>query len=196
MDSPLHVSRFTFYASCIPTRAGISGREAQALRDAPDGGANTSPGAAMSVGIVVIHGPNLNLLGLREPEIYGGDNLQEINRKMEELARREGLQLRITQSNAEGEIIAAIHSALDWQADAILINPAAYTHTSVAIRDAIKAVRLPTVEVHLSNLYSREEFRHTSRIAPVSIGQISGFGTDSYLLGLMAAKWAVERMRR
>jgi 3-dehydroquinate dehydratase-2 len=148
----------------------------------------------MAVRIVVIHGPNLNLLGLREPEIYGGDNLQEINRKLEDLARREGMELRISQSNAEGAIIEAIHSALDW-ADAIVINPAAYTHTSVAIRDAIKAIRLPTVEVHLSNLYSREEFRHVSLISPVCVGQISGFGTDSYLLGLVAAKWAVERMR-
>jgi 3-dehydroquinate dehydratase-2 len=149
----------------------------------------------MAVRIVVIHGPNLNLLGLREPEIYGGDNLQEINRKLEDLARREGIEVRITQSNAEGTIIEAIHGALDW-ADAIVINPAAYTHTSVAIRDAIKAIRLPTVEVHLSNLYSREEFRHTSLISPVCVGQISGFGTDSYLLGLVAAKWAVERLRR
>lgn len=149
----------------------------------------------MAVRIVVIHGPNLNLLGLREPEIYGGDNLPEINRRMEELARQEGLELRVTQSNAEGAILEAIHGALGW-ADAIVINPAAYTHTSVAIRDAVQAVRLPTVEVHLSNLSAREEFRHTSLISPVCVGQISGFGKDSYLLGLMAAKWTVERMRR
>ena len=149
----------------------------------------------MAVRIVVIHGPNLNLLGLREPEIYGGDSMTEINRRMEELARQEGLELRITQSNAEGAILDAIHGALGW-ADAIVINPAAYTHTSVAIRDAVQAVRLPTVEVHLSNLSSREEFRHTSLISPVCVGQISGFGKDSYVLGLMAAKWTVERMRR
>jgi 3-dehydroquinate dehydratase-2 len=149
----------------------------------------------MAVRIVVIHGPNLNLLGLREPEIYGGDNLPEINRRMEELARQEGLELRVTQSNAEGAILEAIHGALGW-ADAIVINPAAYTHTSVAIRDAVQAVRLPTVEVHLSNLSAREEFRHTSLISPVCVGQISGFGKESYLLGLMAAKWTVERMRR
>ena len=113
----------------------------------------------------------------------------------EELARRETVELRVSQSNSEGEIVDAIHSALDW-ADAIVINPAAYTHTSIAIRDAIQAVRLPTVEVHLSNLHAREEFRHVSRTAPVCVGQVSGFGTDSYLLGLLAAKWAVERMRR
>src|SRR5262249_2642822 len=115
----------------------------------------------MSVRVLVIHGPNLNLLGLREPEIYGGDSLPEINRKLEELARHEGMELRITQSNAEGAILDAIHEALDW-ADAIVINPAAYTHTSVAIRDAIKAVRLPSIEVHLSNTGAREEFRQTS----------------------------------
>ena len=114
---------------------------------------------------------------------------------MEELARQEGMELRITQSNAEGAILDAIHEALGW-ADAIVINPAAYTHTSVAIRDAVQAVRLPTVEVHLSNLSSREEFRHSSLISPVCVGQIAGFGKESYLLALLAAKWTVERMRR
>ena len=147
------------------------------------------------VRIAVIHGPNLNLLGLREPEIYGGETLQEINRRLEEVARQDGVELRITQSNVEGVIIDAIHAALDW-ADAILINPAGYTHTSVAIRDAIKAVRLPTIEVHLSNVHGREDFRQTSLIGPVCVGQIAGFGADSYLLGLQAAKWQVERMRR
>jgi 3-dehydroquinate dehydratase-2 len=144
--------------------------------------------------IVVIHGPNLNLLGLREPEIYGGDRLDQINVKLQELAKREGLELRIVQSNAEGEIIDAIHGALDW-AQAIVINPGAYTHYSIAIRDAIAAVRLPTVEVHLSNIHSREEFRHHSVVSPVVVGQIAGFGTGSYLLGVLAAKWAVETMR-
>jgi 3-dehydroquinate dehydratase-2 len=146
------------------------------------------------VRIAVIHGPNLNLLGLREPEIYGGDDLDRINLKLQELAKRENLELRIKQSNHEGELVEAIHEALDW-AQAIVINPAAYTHTSVALRDAIAAVRLPTVEVHLSNLYSREEFRHHSLISPVVIGQITGFGTGSYLLALLAAKWAVEAGR-
>jgi 3-dehydroquinate dehydratase II len=141
--------------------------------------------------IAVIHGPNLNLLGLRETEIYGGDSLDSINQKMTELARREGLELRIVQSNSEGGIVDAIHEALSW-AQAILINPAAYTHTSVAIRDALAAVRLPAVEVHMSNIYSREPFRHQSFVSPVVVGQISGFGGGSYLLGLLAAKWAVE----
>jgi 3-dehydroquinate dehydratase-2 len=145
--------------------------------------------------IAVIHGPNLNLLGLRETEIYGGDNLDSINLKLTELAKREGLELRIVQSNSEGGIVDAIHEALSW-AQAILINPAAYTHTSVAIRDALAAVRLPTVEVHMSNIYSREPFRHQSLVSPVVVGQIAGFGTGSYLLGLLAAKWAVEGMRR
>jgi len=146
------------------------------------------------VRIAVIHGPNLNLLGLREPEIYGGDDLDRINLKLQELARRENLELRITQSNHEGELVEAIQAALDW-AQAVVINPAAYTHTSVAIRDAIAAVRLPTIEVHLSNIYSREEFRHHSLISPVVVGQITGFGTGSYLLALLAAKWAVEASR-
>src|SRR5947208_4658571 len=151
-------------------------------------------GSRSMIRIAVIHGPNLNLLGLREPEIYGSDNLDQINAKLQELARREGLELRITQSNDEGGIIEAIHAALDW-AQGIVINPAGYTHYSVAIRDAIAAVRLPTVEVHLSNVHAREEFRRHSVISPVVIGQIAGFGTGSYLLGLLAAKWAVEGMR-
>jgi 3-dehydroquinate dehydratase II len=144
--------------------------------------------------ILVIHGPNLNLLGLREPEIYGGDRLEQINAKLQELAKREGLELRIVQSNAEGGIIDAIHGALDW-AQAIVINPGAYTHYSIAIRDAIAAVRLPTIEVHLSNVHAREEFRRHSVVSPVVVGQIAGFGTGSYMLGLLAAKWAVETMR-
>ena len=147
------------------------------------------------VRIAVIHGPNLNLLGLREPEIYGGDDLDRINLKLQELAKRENMELTIVQSNHEGALVDAIHAALDW-AQAIVINPAAYTHTSVAIRDAIAAVRLPTVEVHLSNIYNREEFRHRSVVSPVVMGQISGFGTNSYLLALLAAKWAVEADRR
>jgi 3-dehydroquinate dehydratase-2 len=146
------------------------------------------------VRIVVIHGPNLNLLGLREPEIYGGDDLDRINLKLQELAKRENMELRITQSNHEGEIVEAIHAALDW-AQALIINPAAYTHTSVAVRDAIAAVRLPTIEVHLSNIYSREEFRHHSMVSPVVVGQITGFGTSSYLLALLAAKWVIEAER-
>jgi 3-dehydroquinate dehydratase-2 len=145
--------------------------------------------------IAVIHGPNLNLLGLRETEIYGGDSLDAINQKMTELAKREGLELRIVQSNHEGAIVDAIQDALSW-AQAIVINPAAYTHTSVAVRDAIAAVRLPTIEVHMSNIHAREPFRHQSLVSPVVIGQVVGFGTASYLLGLLAAKWAVEGVRR
>src|SRR4051794_35335023 len=147
------------------------------------------------VKIVVIHGPNLNLLGLREPEIYGALNLEQIDQRMQSLAKREELELRITQSNSEGAIIDAIHAALNW-ANAIVINPGAYTRTSVAIRDAIAAVRLPAVEVHLSNVHRRESFRHHSYLSPVVVGQVIGFGVDSYLLGLLAAKRTVEEMRR
>jgi 3-dehydroquinate dehydratase-2 len=136
--------------------------------------------------ILVIHGPNLNLLGKRQPEIYGKFNLDEINRQLKARAKKEKVTLEFLQSNHEGEIVEAIGNAKNNFA-ALLINPAAYTHTSVAIRDAIDAVKLPTVEVHLSNIYAREEFRHTSLIAPVAAGQICGFGIDSYLLGLQAA---------
>jgi 3-dehydroquinate dehydratase II len=146
--------------------------------------------------IQVIHGPNLNLLGLREPEVYGALNLEQINQKMRELGVKEGLELQIAQSNSEGTIIDTIHAALDWGADAIVINPGAYTHTSVAIRDAISAVRLPTVEVHMSNVHRRELFRHHSYVSPVVVGQVVGFGGESYLLGLLAAKRTVEEMRR
>jgi len=136
--------------------------------------------------ILVIHGPNLNLLGKRELNIYGEVTIGEINRDLEALAKPKGVSLEIIQSNHEGEIVEAVGKA-KGHFDAILINPAAYTHTSVAIRDAISAVAIPTVEVHLSNIYAREDFRHTSLIAPVARGQISGFGKMSYLLGLQAA---------
>ncbi len=145
--------------------------------------------------IIVVHGPNLNLLGLREPEVYGALNLDQINQRMLDLAKKEGLELRITQSNSEGAIIDIIHGSLDW-GDAIVINPAGYTHTSVAIRDAITAVRLPVVEVHMTNVHRREPFRHHSYVSPVVVGQVVGFGVDSYLLGLLAAKRTVEEMRR
>ena len=134
---------------------------------------------------LVLHGPNLNLLGTREPGIYGSDTLETINRLLRELAQELGGSVSIVQSNHEGVLVDAIHSALGT-ADGILINPAAYTHTSVALRDALTAVGLPTVEVHLSNIHRREEFRRHSFIAPVAVGQISGFGRDSYLLGLRA----------
>ncbi len=137
--------------------------------------------------ILVIHGPNLNLLGQREKNIYGESTLDEINGQLEEIAKEQGVELTFLQSNHEGEIVDAIGTAKKDKIDVILINPAAYTHTSVAIRDAISAVEIPTVEVHLSNIYAREEFRHTSLISPVSYGQISGFGVTSYTLGLRAA---------
>ncbi|MGE5279864.1 MAG: type II 3-dehydroquinate dehydratase [Deltaproteobacteria bacterium] len=136
--------------------------------------------------ILVIHGPNLDLLGQREPQIYGKTTLKEIDKDLRALAKKNKTALTIVQSNHEGEIVDLIGSGRG-KFDALLINPAAYTHTSVAIRDAIAASGLKAVEVHLSNIYGREEFRQTSLIAPVCAGQICGFGTDSYLLGLQAA---------
>jgi len=136
--------------------------------------------------ILVIHGPNLNLLGQREKDIYGQTTLEEINAALTEVANRNDVILDVLQTNHEGEIVDAIGKSSENQVSAILINPAAYTHTSVAIRDAIAAVNIPAVEVHISNIYSREDFRHTSLIAPVCHGQISGFGVDSYTLGLRA----------
>ena len=135
--------------------------------------------------ILALHGPNLNLLGQREPGIYGSLTLAEINRLLEEEAFKLQAKVFPLQSNHEGILVDTIHGALG-QHQGILINAGAYTHTSVALRDAIAAVNLPTVEVHLSNIYRREEFRHHSYIAPVAIGQISGFGEQSYLLGLQA----------
>ncbi len=135
--------------------------------------------------ILVVHGPNLQLLGKREPSIYGTANLASINRDLQQVAKRRGASLLIVQSNHEGELVELIGSA-KGRFDGLLINPAAYTHTSVAIRDAIEASGLPAVEVHLSNIYAREPFRHQSLIAPVCRGQVSGFGAASYRLGLEA----------
>ena len=135
--------------------------------------------------ILVVHGPNLNLLGAREPEVYGSLTLDRVNETISILAADLGCSVSFFQSNSEGAIIDAIQQARGV-CDGILINPAAYTHTSVAIRDAVAAVDLPVVEVHLSNIHRREEFRHHSFIAPVAVGQIAGFGADSYLLGLRA----------
>jgi 3-dehydroquinate dehydratase-2 len=139
----------------------------------------------MKMRILVLHGPNLNLLGRREPGVYGTVTLAEINQRLHQRAADLSVELRVLQANHEGALIDAIHDAADW-ADAILINPGAFTHTSYALRDAIAAVGLPAVEVHLSNVYARESFRHTSVIAPVCTGQITGFGWRSYLLGLEA----------
>ncbi|MFS0519102.1 type II 3-dehydroquinate dehydratase [Nostoc sp. UIC 10607] len=135
--------------------------------------------------ILALHGPNLNLLGQREPGIYGSLTLAEINRLLEEEGFKIQAKVFSVQSNHEGILVDTIHGALGIY-QGILINAGAYTHTSVALRDAIAAVNLPTVEVHLSNIYRREYFRHHSYIAPVVIGQISGFGVQSYLLGLQA----------
>ncbi|MBU6229489.1 MAG: type II 3-dehydroquinate dehydratase [Cyanobacteria bacterium REEB459] len=133
----------------------------------------------------VIHGPNLNLLGLREPHLYGTQTLADINAALLHTATALGVSVDFFQSNSEGALVDCIQSTLN-QKHGILINPGAYTHTSVALADAIAAVALPVVEVHLSNLYKRESFRHHSYIAPLAIGQISGFGADSYDLGLRA----------
>ncbi|HBG60984.1 MAG: type II 3-dehydroquinate dehydratase [Omnitrophica WOR_2 bacterium GWF2_38_59] len=143
--------------------------------------------------ILLIHGPNLNLLGQREKGIYGETTLEEINEKLKSIAKDKNVELLILQSNHEGEIVDIIGQSKKNDIKAILINPAAYTHTSVAIRDAIAAVNIPAVEVHLSNIYSREDFRHTSLIAPVAYGQISGFGVESYVLGLNAIISLIEK---
>lgn len=142
--------------------------------------------------ILVIHGPNLNLLGNREVNIYGKESLGDINNKLKKSAQRLKVQLEFVQSNHEGEIVDLVGNAKkDFKA--IIINPAAYTHTSIAIRDAIAACGVPTVEVHISNIYGREDFRKTSLTAPACAGQVSGFGINSYLLGLEAAVGLIRK---
>src|SRR3989339_615429 len=136
--------------------------------------------------ILIIHGPNLNLLGKREPKIHGKFSLEDINNRIKKLAKEKKVSVDFFQSNHEGEIVDVIGKA-PKKYDVIVINPAAYTHTSVAIRDAVAAIDIPVVEVHISNIYHREEFRQKSLIADVATGQISGFGVNSYLLGLLAA---------
>ena len=144
--------------------------------------------------ILVIHGPNLNLLGNREPAVYGRVTIRAIDGSLKKIAKEKGIGLEIFQSNHEGEIVSKVGSA-GARFDAIVINPAAYTHTSVAIRDALAAVRVPAVEVHLSNIYAREEFRRHSLVAPVAAGQVSGFGALSYELGLLAAIDLVKKKK-
>ncbi len=141
--------------------------------------------------ILVINGPNLNLLGTREVDIYGKITLAKINEMVKEKARELNCQVRIKQSNSEGEIVSFISEARNW-ADALIINPAAYTHTSIAIRDAILAVGIPVIEVHLSNIYKRESFRQKSLIVGVCLGQITGFGPEGYILALEAAMNVLE----
>ena len=143
--------------------------------------------------ILVLHGPNLNLLGKRQPEIYGRLSLDQINKKIQALARELGVEVETRQSNSEGDLVDWIQQAPKTFA-ALVINAAAYTHSSVALRDALTAAGIPAVEVHLSNIYRREEFRKRSLIAEAVVGQIAGFGVNSYLLGLRAAVILLQKV--
>jgi 3-dehydroquinate dehydratase-2 len=144
--------------------------------------------------VLILHGPNLNLVGTREPGVYGRETLADIERHLHELASELGVALETFQSNSEGKLVDRIQAARQ-SADAIVINAGAYTHTSVAIRDALLATDLPVIEVHLSNTYKREAFRRRSLIVDVAVGQIVGFGADSYLLGLRAAAAVLARRK-
>ena len=142
--------------------------------------------------ILVLNGPNLNLLGTREPEVYGSDTLADILADLNEAAASLGAELRDFQSNAEGALVDALHDARNW-ADGVVFNPGAYTHTSIALRDAISSIDLPVVETHLSNVHAREEFRHTSLLSAVCLGVVGGFGRDSYAIALRALIVVLER---
>ena len=133
--------------------------------------------------VLILHGPNLNLLGQREPEAYGSLDLEEIDKRLIDAGKELGVEVRTQQSNHEGELIDALHNADGW-AKGVVFNPGGYTHTSVAIRDAVAAIEIPVIEVHLSNVYAREKFRHRSLLSPVCIGKVVGFGWRSYLYGL------------
>lgn len=148
-----------------------------------------------AIKISVLHGPNLNLLGLRDPEVYGKESFESLNRRIEEHAKANGMEVNIFHSNSEGALIDQIQDSRAW-ADAIVINAGAYSHYSYAIRDALADTRLPVVEVHLSNIHSREEFRRHSVISPIATGIIMGFGARSYLLALIAAKNLIEESHR
>ncbi len=151
-------------------------------------------GAGRPIAVLVVHGPNLNLLGEREPEVYGHTRLADIDRELQQLGRQMNMEVATFQSNSEGAIVDRIQQARG-KSEVLIINPGAYTHTSVAIRDAILAVAMPTIEVHLSNVYKREPFRHRSTIADIAHGRIMGFGAESYSLALQAARTIVDAAR-
>jgi 3-dehydroquinate dehydratase II len=142
--------------------------------------------------LLVLHGPNLNLLGVREPDVYGRETLSDINTRLAQHAQKAGHELAWYQSNAEHELIGRIHQARDEQVAFILINPGAFTHTSVALRDALAAVAIPFIELHMSNVHAREPFRHHSYLSDLAMGVICGFGSDSYRLALEAAVSKLE----
>jgi 3-dehydroquinate dehydratase-2 len=178
----------------LESRTSVGFNAAREMSTTEKGGVQADAGASASsppATVLVIHGPNLNLLGHREPEIYGRTRLADIDRSLKQLGRELGIKVDTFQSNSEGAIVDRIQRARG-RARALVINPAAYTHTSVAIRDAITACDLPAIEVHLSNVYSREPFRHQSTSAGIVVGRIMGFGAEGYLLALRAAKRLID----